>query len=111
MIQNNAFCNATLPDDEVTVIRPPIGNPAFQEDEYWILKKNIYGLRWSPHHWYNTIKGILLKMGLKASPNDPFLLSGVIANPSYPDNISEVQSQIHVGLYVDDFVFYSSDTT
>ena len=30
----NAFCNATLPDDEVTVIRPPIGNPYFQEDEY-----------------------------------------------------------------------------
>ena len=27
----NAFCNATLPDNEVTVIRPPIRDPAFQE--------------------------------------------------------------------------------
>ena len=27
---NNAFCNSTLPENEVTVIRPPIGDPAFQ---------------------------------------------------------------------------------
>ena len=27
----NAFCNSTLPDNEITVIRPPIGDPAFQE--------------------------------------------------------------------------------
>ena len=40
-----AFCNATLPDDEVTVIRPPIGDPDFQEDEYWLLKKTLYGIR------------------------------------------------------------------
>ena len=30
----DAFCNATLPDNEVMVIRPPIGEPNFQEDEY-----------------------------------------------------------------------------
>ena len=30
----NAFCNATLPDDEVTLIQPPIGDLDFQEDEY-----------------------------------------------------------------------------
>ena len=40
----NAFCNATLTDDEVAVTRTPIGNPAFQDDEYWILKKTLYGL-------------------------------------------------------------------
>ena len=44
------FCNATLPDDEVTVIRPNIGDPAFQDYKYWILKKTLYGLRQSPHH-------------------------------------------------------------
>ena len=27
----NAFCNATLPGNEVTVIIPPIGDPDFQE--------------------------------------------------------------------------------
>ena len=29
----NELCNASLPDDEVTVIRPPIGDPDFQEDK------------------------------------------------------------------------------
>ena len=41
----NAFCNATLPDDEVIVIIPPICDPDFQDDEYWLLKKTLYGLR------------------------------------------------------------------
>ena len=41
----NAFCNATLPDNEFRVIRPPIGDPAFQEDEYWLLNKTLYGIR------------------------------------------------------------------
>ena len=34
----NAFCNNTLPDDELTVIRPPIGDLYFQDDGYWLLK-------------------------------------------------------------------------
>ena len=56
-------------------------------------------------------KDILLKMGLKASPHDICLLAGVISNPSSPETISEVQSQLHVGLYVNNFVFYYSDPT
>ena len=40
----NAFYNSTFPDGEVTVIRPPIFGPSFQEDEYWLLKKTLYGL-------------------------------------------------------------------
>ena len=108
---NNAFWNTTLTDNRVTVIKPPIGDLAFQEDEYWLLKKMLYGLRQSPHHWYNMIRGILIKMFIKASPHDPCLLSGVFSNPSSPDTISEAQSQLHVGLYVDDFVFYSSYPT
>ena len=71
----------------------------------------MYDLRRLTHHWYNTIKGILLKMGLNASPHDPCLLSGVLYNPSSPEKISAVQYQLHVGLYVDDFVFYSSYPT
>ena len=41
----NAFFNTTLPDNEVAVIRPPIGDPVFEGDEYWLLKKAPYGLR------------------------------------------------------------------
>ena len=107
----NAFCNATLPDNEVTVIQSPIGDPAFQEDEYWIMKKTLYGIRQSPHHCYNMIKGILLKMGLKASPYDHLLLSSILDKPNSHKTISEAQSQLHVGLYVDYLVFYLSDPT
>ena len=78
----NAFCNSTLPDNEVTVIRPPIGDPAFQEDEYCLLKRTLYGLRQSPHHWYNMTKGILLKMVLKSYPHDNCLLSGILEEPN-----------------------------
>ena len=41
----NAFCNENIPDDEVTVIRPPIGNLDFQDNKYCLLKEMIYGLR------------------------------------------------------------------
>ena len=34
----NALCNATVPEDEVMVIIPPIGDLDFQDDEYWLLK-------------------------------------------------------------------------
>ena len=67
----NAFCNATLPDNEVTVTRPQIGDPAFREDECWLLNKTLYGLRRSPHHWYNMIKGILLNIGINTPPYEP----------------------------------------
>ena len=40
----NSLCNAILPDDEFTVIQPPFGDLAFLEDEYWLLKKTLYGL-------------------------------------------------------------------
>ena len=81
MIFKNKFCNANLPEYEVTVIRPPIGDPDFQEDEYYLLKKTLYGLCRYPHHWYNTIKWILIKMGIKASPHDPCLLYGLPTSP------------------------------
>ena len=93
------------------VIIPPIGDPDFQDDEYWLLKKTLYGLRRYPHHWYNMIKRILLNIGLNPPPHYPCLLSVILSNPSSPDTIYAVQSQLHVGLYVDDFVFYSSDLT
>ena len=105
----NAFCNANLPDNEVTVIRPPVGDPDFQEDEYWLLKKTLHVILQSPHHRYNMIKGVLLNMGLKASPYYPCLLSGILQEPNSQKTTSEDQSELHVSLYVKDFVFYSSD--
>ena len=48
-------------------------------------------------------------MGLYTSPYDPCLISGVLTNPYSTDFTSDLQSQIHVGLYVDEFLFYLSD--
>ena len=53
----------------------------------------------------NMIKVIILNMGLNPSPHYPCLLPGVHANPSSPDTISAVQYQLHVSLYVKNFVF------
>ena len=101
----NAFCNATLPDDEVTVIRPPVGDPNFDKDEFWLLKKTLYGLRRSPNHWYNMVTRILKDMGLTPSPHDPCLYSGII---NTDQQVSSPRQPIHIGLYVDDFVYYST---
>ena len=91
------------------MIRPPIVDPDFQDSDHWLINKTLYDLCRSPHHWYNIIKGILLKMGLNLSPHYHCLLSGVLANPSSSDIILDLQSQIHVVLYVNNFLFYSSD--
>ena len=55
------------------------------------------------------IKEIILRMGINPSPHDPCVLSGVLTNPSSPACTSDLQSQLHVGLYVDAFLFYSYD--
>ncbi len=33
----NAFCQGILPPDEITIIKPPIGDPDAKKDEYWLL--------------------------------------------------------------------------
>lgn len=40
----NAFCNPSIPENETTIIRPPLGDPDSTEGEFWLLKKTLYGL-------------------------------------------------------------------
>ena len=61
----NAFCQGVLPPDEITIVKPPIGDPDAKKDEYWLLKRTLYGLRHSPKHWYDKIRKILASVGLK----------------------------------------------
>ena len=86
-------------------IRPPIGDPGHDNDEYWLLNKTLYGLRRSPRHWYTMFTNILKDMNLKPSSHDPCLFSGIIDNT----DPKSTRQEIHVGAYVDDFVFYSTD--
>ena len=99
-------------------IRPPVGDPSYNKDEYWLLNKTLYGLRWSPHHRYNMITGILQKMGMAPSVHYPYIYSGVVkldsnqtpSSPEIPaDATTSQREKIHVGMYVDDFIFYSTD--
>ena len=60
----NAFCQGILPDDEITIVKPPISDPDADKDEYWLLKKMLYGLRRSPRHLYNKITSVLASIGL-----------------------------------------------
>ena len=129
----NAFCQAVLPDNEATVVRPPVGDPDYNKEIYWKLKKSLYGLRRSPRHWFNRIASILQGIGLVQSPHDPCIFSGIIdpsasafptttnadgtitvtipaakGNPESTITLPSTRQMIHVGIYVDDFVFYST---
>ena len=95
----NAFCNGTLPNDEVVVVRPPTGCPNTLPNTLWKLKKTLYGLVHSPQHWYQNISTFFQSIGLCNSPNSPCLFIGQIL-PNHPPLI--------VGLYVDNFCNFST---
>ncbi len=104
----NAFCQGILPPGEVTIVRPPSGDPEAAPDEYWLLKRTLYGLRRSPRHWYDKINAILCSIGLTPSLEDPCLYTGFIRDPSNPSAPPSL-SPLSIGLYVDDFVYFSED--
>jgi hypothetical protein len=99
----NVFVQSYLPDNEKSIVRPPKGCPISRNGELWLLRKNLYGLRRSPYHWYQNIRKILEDMGLSISPHDPCVFYGKLADHLPP---------IYIGLYVDDFKYFSnSDET
>jgi hypothetical protein len=104
----NAFCQGILPVDEITIVRPPSGDPEAAPDEYWLLKRTLYGLRRSPRHWYDKINAILRSIGLVPSLEDPCLYTGHIVDPSN-QSAGPSASTLSVGMYVDDFVYFSED--
>ncbi len=104
----NAFCQGVLPMDEITIVKPPIGDPNAKKDEYWLLKRTLYGLHCSPHHWYNKINGILNSLGLKDNASNPCLFTGNLIDPSNP--VGEPSTApLTLSIYVDDFVYFSED--
>ena len=102
----NIFCNIDLPPDKVTIVHSSMGNPGARKNEYWLLRKTCYGLQRSPRYWFNKIDDIFKSIGLKPNLYDPCLYSGFIQDPSNNSNTSTMLD-IAVGLYVDDFVFFS----
>jgi hypothetical protein len=104
----NAFCQGVLPPKEVTIVRPPSGDPVAEPNEYWLLLLTLYGLRRSPWHWYEKINKILLSIGLTPSLEDPCLFTGFVRYPNDPDGrVSD--KPLSLGLYVDNFVYFLED--
>ncbi len=104
----NAFCQGILPVDKITIVLPPSGDPEAAPDEYWLLKRILYGLRRSPRHWYDKINAILRLIGLVPSLEDPCLYTGHVVDISN-QLASPSTSTLSVGMYVDDFVYFSDD--
>ena len=93
---SQAFCQSFLPDQELTICKPPPGCNLTPPNSYWKLLKTLYGLKRSPRHWYDKAHSILTAIGLTRSPNAPCLYSGSVI-PGHPP--------LYLGLYVDDFIF------
>ena len=97
----NALCHPILPEDEKVIIRPPSGCPLSKPGELWLLKKTLYGLRRSPKHWYNKFCDAMRNIGLKPCAHDPCVFTGCIIEGEPP---------IYLGVYVDDFTYFSAST-
>ena len=91
-----AFCQATLPADEQYVLRPPVGCPNTPRNTFWLLQRTLYGLKRSPKHWYVKMTAFLAQCGLFPTPNNPCMFRS--RGPEPP---------LYLGLYVDDFVYFS----
>ncbi len=90
------------------IVRPPAGDPDANPNEYWLLQQTLHGLCHSPCHWYDKINKILESIGLCPSLEDPCLYTGCIIDPDNPTaTLSSVP--LSLGLYVDDFVYFSED--
>jgi len=95
-----AFVQSSLPEDEVYIVRPPVGCPKSQPGTYWKLLRSLYGLRRAPKLWYDKLCSHLVSMGLKNSGNSPCLFVGTLIEGLPP---------IYVGIYVDDIIYFSPD--
>ena len=95
-----AFCQSFLPDDEQYICRPPPGCPITPPNTYLLLKRTLYGLKRSPKHWFDKATAAFTSLGLKPCANAPCLFTGTIV-PGRPP--------LYVGLYVDDFLYFSED--
>ena len=97
-----AFVQATLPPEENYVLKPPPGCYLTPPNTYWLLKRTLYGLKRSPRHWYEKAVQILTKLGLSQCKHSPCLFKGEIIKGQPP---------LYLGLYVDDFVYFSASDT
>ena len=98
---SQAFCQGVLPDDEEYYVKAPPGCPLTQQGGYLKLLRTLYGLKRSPRHWYEKARSILLDIGFTQCPHAPCIFVGHLIDGEPP---------IYLGLYVDDFIYFSEST-
>jgi hypothetical protein len=96
----NAFCQPDLPDDEIVIVIPPKGCPYTKIGTYWKLNKTLYGLTCSPRHWFEKLTAALKEVGFVATAHDPCL---------WRTHPTDGTAPVFVGIYVDDFAYFSVD--
>ena len=98
---SQAFFQSSLPASEQYVVKPPPGCPFSRPKTYFKLLKTLYGLKRSPRHWYEKARQTLISMGLHPLTHSPCIFTG---------SIIEGEPPLYLGLYVDDFVYFSAST-
>ena len=96
-----AFCQSFLPKDEYYICTPPAGCFLTPSNTFLKLRKTLYGLKRSPRHFYDLACKLLKQLGMKAHPSSPCLFKGTIIKGQPP---------IYLGLYVDDFIYFSESS-
>jgi hypothetical protein len=93
-----AFVQSSLPEEEIYIVKPPVGCLKSSPGSYWKLLRSLYGLRRAPKLWYDKISSHLRQMGLQQAENSPCLFVGTLI---------EGQPPIYVGIYVDGIIYFS----
>jgi hypothetical protein len=85
-----------------------LSDPDAAKEKYWLFQKTLYGLRCSPHHWYEKIDSMLRSIGLTPNAHDPCLYTRFVQDPQDP-SASHSAVPLSLGLHVDNFVYFSED--
>ena len=96
----SAYLNGELPDDKPVYMQQPPGFVIHGKED-WVLqlKKAIYGLKNAGYHWFNTLRTLLLSIGLQQSLSDPAVFLHIL-----PGHI------VIVATHVDDCACFTSGT-
>jgi hypothetical protein len=97
-----AFTQALMPENELTIVKPPTACPVSKPRTYWRLKKSLYGLYQAPRHWYKLFYDVLQspEIGLKPTKHNPCIFHGTIISGKPP---------LYLAIYDDDLLYFSPD--
>ena len=91
-----SFFSATFPENETTIIKPPIGCLFIKPNKLWLLNKNLYVLQRILYHFFDKLTSTLRDIGKPTSPYNPCL---------YNKNFTPGGSPICIGIYIEDSVY------